>query len=317
MPRALHASQSSILIDKCFHINVAAFQNFFDDVEKWSLKRLRSTAYNATGSSPPPLLRYLKQHGLSVVAFAEQLVGYWTHGTPSINTSVQVDTWLGQFDQIGCVWLGERLLRVLEVINASQLADDLCLSTVIHPDDACCVLSDPKRKGKSAEVIANLLSKRFPTVKIGGEPAHLIEQMTTGTLHIFEDGLFTGTEIMGVLESLLNERVPLKKRNKVRPLSRPTLLKDRDIMLHFARACDYGQKILSSYLTFRDLNNITVNIPPYGEISIISDNGETALAYSSSSNLSFLNPAATIASRAGSLRYAPVRAGLDRTGFLS
>lgn len=67
---------------------------------------------------------------------------------------------------------------------------------------------------KSGEVIAILLTKLFGDI-VYDSPPMAIKAMPLGKPAVFEDGLWSGTEAMGVVESLLREQ---EGREKTAPL---------------------------------------------------------------------------------------------------
>lgn len=215
------------------------------------------------------MLKVLDRHGVSKITYAQLLASYWSHSQVSDD---KIDKWLNQFELIGYPWLGEILISNMYVMSSSELSDIFYKSIEVKMDDIFCVSRDPTIYGKSAEVISNLLRKRFECKKILDDPTSFLEK-NNGTLHIFEDGLWTGTEAIGILESILRRRKNTEKHEKIRALSNPSLLYNHSVVLHYSIACDYGFKLLSRFLECEGLTNITVSVPENNYLPILTEFG--------------------------------------------
>jgi hypothetical protein len=79
--------------------------------------------------------------------------------------------------------------------------------------------------------------------------------MPMGKLAVFEDGLWSGTEAMGVIESLLGER---PGREKTAPLKDPALLARADLTFIYGIATDYGIALVERFCRDKGLPNIKV-----------------------------------------------------------
>lgn len=264
--------QCAIVIDKEIQCDIQLIRRLHDDVQRKPHAALVDTTFKR-GSSPF-VARYLDGKGISRFAYSVSVAGNWMHAR--VDES-HVRRWISQFDDLGHPWVGDNLLAMLDMTALHDLGSILYDSTVMRDDHLYCVLSDTKKIGKSAEIISSLLRKRFRTSTIANDPADLIEQKLGKPIHILEDGLFTGTEIVGVFESLLNNRAAVGKRNKVRPLSDPRQLHEQPILLHFSRACDYGVAILKAYMKHRRLDKVVLSLRDDRLVNVLTPNSESAI----------------------------------------
>jgi hypothetical protein len=261
-----------IVLDKELKISVGALSGIYDLVEKASLSALNDT--QSRRGSRPLIRKLLDVHGLSTLAFARTALSHWAHGTVDENA---MKAWLSQFDRIGASGVGETLLAHLHVIPATALGEALCGSKEMLEHDAICVLSDAEVPGKSAEILKNMVHKRFPHSKLFSEPADITTRNGAGgneiTVHILEDGLWTGTEIIGVMDSLLGKRKP-PAHLKVRPLSNVTDFNKWHVHLRYAMACDYGLGIVQKYLEVSGITNVALTVPPPQVIEVLTAAGK-------------------------------------------
>lgn len=114
--------------------------------------------------------------------------------------------------------------------------------------DAVVYNKDGRGTIKSGEVIANLLTKRLPTLQILDSLTEAIEKHPGGKIAMVEDGLWTGTEAVGVFESLLGNR---EAKEKTAALRDPALLKDVTLTLIYGVTTDYGVSMVRRYLSER------------------------------------------------------------------
>jgi len=207
--------------------------------------RARSNSTNR----PPKIVRLLNHCGLSLRSAATTLLSGWRHGTID---RAWIDRWLNQFGTLGrYIWIGEAILRNLRMIDTVELGDmlhSLGLPTSVE----YCVNRDPRAHGKSGEVLANLLTKRHQGKTIHESPARAIDGLGSREIVLFEDGLWSGTEALGVLDSLRGLRDPGKV--KTTPLQAP--FADLKITLAYGVATDYGINIVERYLSEHQLTMV-------------------------------------------------------------
>jgi hypothetical protein len=262
-----------ILLDQEVKCNCNELKTHFDVVERHPYNKLRNQSHTQKGR--PFLRKFLNSHGLCNLSYAQMLAEQWMHSSVNDNT---IDLWLEQFDQFKCRWLGEKLLTLLYVMSAAEIGDVLTkLDDTDDENGPYCVLRDPSVSGKSGDVLSNLLRKRFKKRKIIACPSSFFDEALDGKLHIVEDGLWTATEIIGVLESILGLRAGTKKREKVKPLKDPSAFRSCNVVLHFAVTCDYGSQMLSLFLKRQQLANVQLS-KPNDFFEVLSASGKKLLS---------------------------------------
>lgn len=220
---------------------------------RWEYEQVSKAAFCSTRGDRPWLKSLLARCGLTVRnAAAEWLTG-WAHS--AIDAS-KLDHWATQFQRLRLPWLGDALLSSLRIIPPSELGQ--LLSAGLHsPGSAISVNHDARTHGKSGDVIANLLTKRLckPGEKVFEAPA---DAFGAGhhSVTLYEDGLWTGTEAVGVLESLLNERPP--ERQKTKPLPDPAMFASVRLRLAYGVASNYGQAIVNRFVAERGFTNVEI-----------------------------------------------------------
>jgi hypothetical protein len=148
----------------------------------------------------------------------------------------------------------EAILGSTTLIEQNRLGDMLDSSWV--RTFAPCVNRDPRGPVKSGEIVANVLGKRSTGTKIYGAPAHAIED-GVARIALFEDGLWSGTEAIGVFESLLGLRDDAKL--KTPKLADPARLASTEVVLVYALATDYGEALVRRFLDEKGLRNVSIS----------------------------------------------------------
>ncbi len=197
--------------------------------------------------------KQIKACGLSVMTGATAVLSHWAHGEVSAKG---VSEWLDQFQRLGAYgWIGKALLAQMDLMLPATLSD--CLGGLrIEPDEALCVNRDPRGNWKSADVLGNQLGKRFGDRKIYSYPAEAIQNDGAKRIVLVEDGLWSGTEAIGILQSLMGEREDT--RLKTMRLNDPKLLAQTQVRLAYVSSTDYGQAIVRRELEARGLGHITL-----------------------------------------------------------
>jgi hypothetical protein len=205
-----------------------------------------------TGSGGRSVLEsHVTRCGLSVRSAASSMVGQWTHATLDHE---HVNAWLDQFARLGSAWIGKALLGQFELKAAPHLG---ALLSQIRVDDAdaLCVNREPRGGFKSADVIGNMLDKRFTGRGVYASPAEAIERYGKRQVVLFEDGLWSGTEAVGILDSMLGKR---DHRLKTEKLNDPGLLQQVQFRLAYGIGTDYGQAVVRRALSDRGLENFQI-----------------------------------------------------------
>ncbi len=167
------------------------------------------------------------------------IVESWIHG------KVDVQGWIKQFSDIGETWVAEYLLRNLCFVTGANLSDAIArkVSLTDHKPLRFGLFSE--EIGKSGGVVGNLLKKQFKNASLA-EVAQCIEQRQDDDVILVEDGLYSATEIIAVLDSLLGQR-PVGRRSKTQAIANKDRLK-QPFSIIFGVTVDYGIKVVQHYL---------------------------------------------------------------------
>lgn len=219
----------------------------------------------------------LRQSGTDWFTHAVDNLKGWQHGEITRN---HVESWLRNFELAGNQrWIGERLLRGFDFWSSHRWLSTLNLEPTILVDfDKVCV--NRHRPGKSADALANLVTKRLRAMRIGNLEVsdfyETLENGVPGTRIIYiEDGLFSGTETLSLFNSLLG-RVPPDRKPKVPPLTDSKNLWDNKIHLVFPTATTLGIARLEDFLDANGLSNITFEVSPFGRVEVFTPDGRDA-----------------------------------------
>lgn len=194
--------------------------------------------------------KLLQTCGLTVVPAAAQMLRSYAHTDPPIDAAA-INAWLGQFRKLKVEKYGMAVLRQIRLMDQSVLGTLLAQATI--PDgSALCVNRDRATSGKSEAVVSNLVLKREPGGKVFDSPKEAVDAGHT-KVAIFEDGLWTATELIGVLQSMLGMR---PGREKTPALSDMNRLSELEFTLVFGVATDYGLACLELFLRENGLTNI-------------------------------------------------------------
>lgn len=204
------------------------------------------------GQDRPQLAKLLGNCELSVLTAASSILRSWTHAHLDVNA---LANWKSQFGQLGkFAWVADAILARTTLMTAPELTDCLVSSPLTEADIAA-FNRDGRGVSKSGDIIANLLAKRLPQLKVLGSPAEAIELHPHGRIVVVEDGLWSGTEAIGVFDSLLGRRYG---REKTKPLKDPRLLSNVSLTLMYGMSTDYGTAMVNRYLHDEGFSNISV-----------------------------------------------------------
>ena len=213
-------------------------------------------------------------------------IGSWFHAVVNQHS---VDIWLNQFKALGRPEVGEFLLKQFELVPehkiSEKIAVDSDISNLVDGNFFIALLSNPDAigtAGKSHSVLSNLIRKR-----LGGQIRILditsaIEAADDSTpIVVIEDGLYSATEIIGVLDSLRGLRgVNSSRSEKVRALTDPSILGTRKIILKFGVLYDFGEALLKYYLRYHKLEeNILIAEPLLSRRALLTEIGHDLYSF--------------------------------------
>lgn len=227
----------------------------------FSIKSLSSLDH-----SKDELPRILKKFNLHWLTIVINKLAHWSHGQI---TECHINSWLNQFDKVGNLkWLGEKLLRRLVVMTQSEIASIVSKGCSDHNQAGTKVAYINDDAGKSWGVITNIAKHQCGRLNLLSITEAIENSASDDKIVLLEDGLFSATETIAVLDSLRGCRKQGRK-NKVAPLKNPKVIKQPKILLTYAVACDFGKKRVEDYLACNELNNISLNIAHAYSISVL------------------------------------------------
>jgi hypothetical protein len=180
----------------------------------------------------------------------------------------EISNWLAQFQRLGNHRaVGEHLLQLLDVMSLAELGDSLSVDSDFYGVDLVIGFNNEKW-GKSGATVSNLIRKKCASAKL----LPVTEAIQAGehpkVLRLVEDGLFSGTEIRAIFESLRGARPPSRVQ-KVPVLPDPSKLSRVPIRLHFGAVCDFGEAMLREYLAANSLPNVQVVVAAAKKIRVL------------------------------------------------
>lgn len=166
----------------------------------------------------------------------------------------RVTAWLRQFEALGNRWIGECLLKQLDLWSPHRIATALGLDRVSSRHDSSHHVCVNRRVGgKSADAIANLARKRLGTPTINDLSSSLEDPECESVLFL-EDCLLTGTEMTRALREILGE--PPTRQPKSRPVEHPERLKGKSVTFRFAVIANWGATALARVLEDASLDQM-------------------------------------------------------------
>lgn len=228
------------------------------------------------------LLHHLRDMGLD---WRSQVTARLKHYGLGTVREAEIDSWLGQFEHLGNHRaVGEHLLQLLDVLTLAELGESLSSDADFYGAKLVVGFNNDKW-GKSWGTISTLIRKKCQAASLlpineaiekGGHPR---------VLRLVEDGLFSGTEMRGVFDSLRGNRPPGRSQ-KVPRLADPSLLSRVSAQVHFGVVCDFGEAVLRRYMASNSLPNIQITVSAaarkvrvlYAAPDVLSSPGGTELA---------------------------------------
>jgi hypothetical protein len=169
----------------------------------------------------------------------------------------EIETWIAQFDRLGDHRsVGEHLVQLVDVLPQSELGNSLSNGSDFHRSDLVIGFNRDKW-GKSWGPVSNLVSKICPSAIV----LPITEAITVGippkVVRLVEDGLFSGTELRGVLDSLQGKRAP-NRIQKVPALEDVNALSKVSAQWYFGVVTDFGEALMRQYAAANGLPNIQI-----------------------------------------------------------
>lgn len=217
---------------------------------------------------------FLYDFGLTWQQDQFRALNQWIGGKIQEN---DISKWVNQFDLLegnSNRWIGINLLRSLEIWNHHELFQGLNDSEMLREDKTTiCILR--YENGKSSDQVSSILKKGLGPALKKRQIQNLVDALERENcddpIIVAEDGLFSGVEWAGIIESLLGLRE--HEHQKCDPLSNPNILSKKDITIHFAVATDLGHAYLISVLEQQKLLNIKVTFSRNGFQSVLTKRG--------------------------------------------
>jgi len=174
-------------------------------------------------------------------------------------SSAHVDQWLGQFERLGNHRaVGEHLLQLIDVLPLPDVGESLSKDSDFYGSELVIGFTNDKW-GKSWGTVSNLIRKKCAGASILPVAEAIENGAPPNVLRLVEDGLFSGTEMRAILDSLRGTRAS-NRAQKVRKLSDPSVLSRISAQVYFAAVCDFGEAMLRHYTTSRSLPNIQIGV---------------------------------------------------------
>jgi hypothetical protein len=180
------------------------------------------------------------------------------YGLASVGEA-EIDKWLGQFERLdNHRSVGEHLLQLTDVLPLTDLGDSLSMDADFYGNELVVGFNYDKW-GKSWGTVNTLIRKKCAAASL----LPIAEAIEKGdhpkVLRVVEDGLFSGTEMRAILDSLRGLRPP-DRGQKVPPLADPASLSRSSTQVYFGVVCDFGEAIMRHYMAKNGLPNIQIAV---------------------------------------------------------
>lgn len=171
----------------------------------------------------------------------------------------EIDKWLGQFERLGNHRaVGEHLLQLLDVLPLADLGEALSMDSDFYGDNLVVGFNNDKW-GKSWGTVSTLIRKKCASASLLPITEAIENGADPKVLRLVEDGLFSGTEMRAVFDSLRGTR-PTGRSQKVPRLTDPSILSRVATQVHFGVVSDFGEAVLRSYMASNSLPNIQIAV---------------------------------------------------------
>jgi hypothetical protein len=186
------------------------------------------------------LKNLLADHGFSWERSSLREVSKWHHHACSLS---YIREWVDQFRVIGRPDIGKRLVTGLRVIAPAELKTRFPLAELrLEPERRAAVLSGIDESGGTlAHLIRQDISKDVQALEnIFSDGSDFV-----GAVDVFEDALWTGSQVISALERRMLSTTQAKFRRS-------------EIVLRFGIRTDLGCCAVKSYLAANTLNNVSI-----------------------------------------------------------
>jgi hypothetical protein len=221
------------------------------------------------------LLDHLREMGLD---WRTEVIGRLQHYALAPIGLQEVERWLGQFERLGNHRaVGEHLLQLLDVLPLAELGDALCGESDFF-GNALVIGFNNDKWGKSWSTITNLIRKKCSDAVLLPINEAIEKAHYPKVLRLVEDGLFTGTEVRAIFDSLRGVR-PENRSQKVPKLSDPSILQHVSAQIHFGAVCDFGEAVLRGYMAENSLLNVQIVVGASArKIRVLTNEGPNGLS---------------------------------------
>ncbi len=200
------------------------------------------------------LLQHLRTLGLD---WRSETISRLKHYSLGAVGDPEIDKWLGQFERLGNHRaVGEHLLQLLDVLPLSDLGEALSIDSDFYGSDLLVGFNNDKW-GKSWGTVSTLIRKKCTAASLLPITEAIEKGAHPRVLRLVEDGLFSGTEMRAIFDSLRGAR-PVGRSQKVPQLKDPTVLSRVPAQVHFGVVADFGEAMLRRYMAANSLPNIQI-----------------------------------------------------------
>jgi hypothetical protein len=211
------------------------------------------------------------------------LRNFWSKGRVDRQ---QIDKWLLQFDEFGKnhQWIGEKLLRLLDLWPDSRLLDalDITKEGLDGFNRVCC---NTARSGESGGLLRSLVKRPLRALGLQAPNGETLEvqglhdvlsQDAPETVLFLEDCLTTGTQMLELLQELTS---CCSSNGQARGgTSRgPRFYMNRMIQFRFGTATDLGRSVLEGTFAQLQLSSCEVSVKNDCLLRVLTDDGRIAL----------------------------------------
>jgi hypothetical protein len=211
----------------------------------------------------PSIKRLIYGHGLQNhlrrlgLDWRSEVISRLKHYALAAVDETQIDKWLAQFERLGNHRaVGEHLLQLVEVLPLADLGASLSSDSDFYRSDLVVGFNNDKW-GKSWATVSNLIYKHSASALLLPIDQAIEKGAYPSVLRLVEDGLFSGTEMRAVFDSLRGKRPP-GRTQKVPKLVDPSVLSKLSTQIYFGVVCDFGEAALRRYMITNSLPNIQV-----------------------------------------------------------